>query len=97
MTTIVPAQSVATFSPTLSVYRSNANIADIDVNIESLNPIDSIVVRIRSGILDGANEFLQLGSTPNINANNNSIKISATNGGIATIEDFETFLKTLTL
>jgi gliding motility-associated-like protein len=74
---------------------SNSNIADVDVTIESLNPIDSIVVRIRSGILDGANEFLQLGSTPNINANNNNIKISAINGGIATIEDFETFLKTL--
>ncbi|MEZ5024822.1 MAG: gliding motility-associated C-terminal domain-containing protein [Chitinophagales bacterium] len=75
---------------------SSSNIADVDVNIESANPIDSIVVRILSGILDGANEFLQLGSTPNINANNNSITISASNGGSATIANFETFLRTLT-
>lgn len=75
---------------------SAANIADIDVQIESVNTIDSVVVRLTGGILDGANEFLQLGNTPNISANNNSIKISAVNNGSASLTDFENFINTLT-
>ena len=85
----------ADFNDNFNCSNVDVNIADIDVKIKSGESIDSVVVKLIDGILDGNDESLQVGSSPNINSSNNTQTISAVNNGSASIENFETFLSTL--
>ncbi len=85
----------ADFTASFNCDNASANISDEDVEIESVNQVDSVIIQITSGILDGFNEYLQVGISTNINSNNNAIKIVANNDGSASLSDFETFIRTL--
>lgn len=85
----------ADFTTVFGCATSMASVADSDVTITSPFSIDSIVISLVSGVLNGANEFITIGSTPNITSNNNAATLTATNNGTASLEDFETYLQEL--
>ena len=74
---------------------AKAPIADIDVEVEVANLVDSILIEITSGALDGSNEFLSVGTATNINTNNLDQKIVGISNGSATTANFEAFLSSM--
>ncbi len=73
----------------------NALVADSDVKIEVANSVDSVVVSLLSGVLNGVDEFFIIGSAPNINSNDSSSILTGINSGSATTGNFEQFLNTM--
>ncbi len=83
----------ADFNSTFGCESAVAAIADTDVTINAVTSIDSIVIVLTNGILDGASEILTTGNIANITSNDNATTIVATNNGAASVIDFEGFLQ----
>ena len=73
---------------------TSAAIADDDDLVLVASQVDSVVVSISSAIPDGASEFLEVGSSPNLTVNNSGFFLSAVSTGASTA-DIEIFLRTL--